>query len=333
MNRTELKMLQALPLDIKVKRTERRIEEWISYHGLDKCYLSFSGGIDSVVLLHIIKKRMNINIDTVFANTRQERMEIVNFIKTLPGITWIKPNMDIKEIITQYGYPVLSKETSLKIYKLRNYNLDPKYRNYLLNGDERGKYGKLAEKYKYLLNADFMISNICCKKLKKDTFRNYEKKNKKIAPITGELADEGQSRTDEYLRFGCNAFNRKSGFKSTPLAFWTKNDILQYVCENKLEYASCYGEIVIDSYKTLPSGKKIPNYKTTKESRTGCVACAFGVQFEKSDNNRFIRYKQDNPKHYEYIMGGGKYNDKGLWVPSEKGLGFNHVLNYLGIPH
>ena len=32
-------------------------------------------------------------------------------------------------------------------------------------------------------------------------------------------------------------------------------------------------------------------------------------------------------------MGGGKYNDKGLWVPSEKGLGFNHVLNYLGIPH
>lgn len=52
----ELKTLQALPLDIKIKKTQLRIKEAIDEFGKDGLYLSFSGGKDSQVLLDIIRK-------------------------------------------------------------------------------------------------------------------------------------------------------------------------------------------------------------------------------------------------------------------------------------
>ena len=40
----ELKMLQSLPLDIKVAKSKQRIREFIDYYGADGVYISFSGG-------------------------------------------------------------------------------------------------------------------------------------------------------------------------------------------------------------------------------------------------------------------------------------------------
>lgn len=48
----ELRLLQALPLDLKVARTKQRIREWVDYWGKDHVCVSFSGGKDSTVLLH-----------------------------------------------------------------------------------------------------------------------------------------------------------------------------------------------------------------------------------------------------------------------------------------
>ena len=49
MNRTELKMLQALPLDIKRAKSKQRLREAIDYFGKEHLYLSVSGGLDSTV--------------------------------------------------------------------------------------------------------------------------------------------------------------------------------------------------------------------------------------------------------------------------------------------
>ena len=50
-----LKQRQNYPLDIKIKMTERRIREWYNTnHG--NVYISFSGGKDSTVLLHIVAR-------------------------------------------------------------------------------------------------------------------------------------------------------------------------------------------------------------------------------------------------------------------------------------
>lgn len=53
--------------------------------------------------------------------------------------------MSFRQVILKEGYPVISKENACKIRKLRHGNLSPRYRNYLLNGDERGKFGMLAK--------------------------------------------------------------------------------------------------------------------------------------------------------------------------------------------
>ena len=48
MDKRELTMLQALPLDIKIAKSKLRIEEFVrTLGGTDKVYISFSGGKDS----------------------------------------------------------------------------------------------------------------------------------------------------------------------------------------------------------------------------------------------------------------------------------------------
>lgn len=322
-------MIQSLPLNIKVARTKRRIEEWISYNSVENTYLSHSGGKDSTVAYHILKQ-VNKNVPSVFCNTGLEQVSVVKQVNKIEGLITIRPSMNINQVISKYGYPIISKDVSLKIHKLRKQNLDPKYRNYLLNGDERGSFGTIPKEWQYLINADFDISNFCCDKLKKQPFKMFEKKTGRIAKITGEIADESRDRKEQYLKFGCNAFNKKSGIKSTPLGFWLENDILQYIYENDIEIASVYGDIIIDYYKKLPSGEKLPQFKTTGESRTGCVACAFGLKY---DCNRFLRLKEEHPSQYNYCINGGEYNKEGIWKPTKEGLGYSHILNYLGIPY
>lgn len=70
----ELKMLQALPLDIKIAKTQARVREWVSHYGVDGVYVSFSGGKDSTVLLDIARK-MYPEIEAVFVDTGLEYPE------------------------------------------------------------------------------------------------------------------------------------------------------------------------------------------------------------------------------------------------------------------
>ena len=45
----ELKQLQALPLDMKIARSQQRIREWVRHYGVNGVYISLSGGKDSTV--------------------------------------------------------------------------------------------------------------------------------------------------------------------------------------------------------------------------------------------------------------------------------------------
>ena len=80
MNKDELIMLQHLPLDIKIAKSKIRIEEWVRYWGEDKCYISFSGGKDSTVLLNIVRQ-LYPDIPAVFVDTGLEYPEVKQFIK------------------------------------------------------------------------------------------------------------------------------------------------------------------------------------------------------------------------------------------------------------
>lgn len=116
----DLYELQALPLYLKVRLTKQRIREWISHYGEDGVYVSFSGGKDSTVLLHLVREEFP-DVPAVFCNTGLEYPEIVQFVKSFDNVEIIRPKKNFRQVIQDYGYPFISKEVSECAYGARKY--------------------------------------------------------------------------------------------------------------------------------------------------------------------------------------------------------------------
>lgn len=306
----QLQQLQGLPLEVKIRKTEERLKEFYDHYD-GNIYISFSGGKDSTVLLDIAR-RMYPDIEAVFGDTGLEYPEIREFVKTYTNVTWVKPKMGFNQVIRQYGYPLISKEVSQVLRELQGGGKEETLRYRQIHGTAiDNRTGKLSgynyKKYLYLLDAPFKISDLCCRQLKKSPLKNYEKLSKKY-PVVATLTVESNLRRTRWLKNGCNTFNDTRSM-STPLAFWTEQDILNYLIKYKLPIASVYGKIIkADVPRLFDIG--INNYKCSGLQRTGCMFCMFGVHLEKSPN-RFEIMKITHPKQYEYCINKTRlyYND------------------------
>ncbi len=112
-----LKELQALPLDRKIMISQARIIEWYTKNNGNVC-VSFSGGKDSTVLLHLVRQAFP-DVRAVFSNTGLEYPEIQKFAKSFDNVDVVTPKMRFDEVISTYGYPLISKEVSEAIYYAR----------------------------------------------------------------------------------------------------------------------------------------------------------------------------------------------------------------------
>jgi len=323
----ELTMLQHLPLEVKVAKTQQRIREWVNFYGKDGVYISFSGGKDSTVLLHLVRGLYGNDIPAVFVNTGLEYPEIVKFVKTFENVEILRPKMVFDEVIKKYGYPMIGKEVACKIsYAQKGSKWAIEYvENKKLNND-----GQVSEynvgKYKPILYEKFRISDMCCAVMKKSPIHKYGKKTGRVA-ILGTLADESRRRKQKWLMNGCNAFNLNNPV-SQPLSFWKEQDILQYIKDNKLPICSVYGDIVsVDTdknqYESSLVGSKL---RTTGCHRTGCVFCGFGAHCK--GDTRFLDLQKTHPKLYSYCINGGEFID-GIWKPNKEGLGMGYVFDRL----
>jgi 3'-phosphoadenosine 5'-phosphosulfate sulfotransferase (PAPS reductase)/FAD synthetase len=308
MTSAELQLLQALPLEDKIKKSQVRIREWYE-HWCGQVYVSFSGGKDSTVLLHIVRS-MYPDVPAVFADTGLEYPEIREFVMKHENVTVVRPKMNFKQVIEKYGYPVISKDQARFIEEIRGTKSgrlrDIHLHGPLLPNGTRGTFGKLSKKWKYLINAPFKISAKCCHFIKKAPMRIYERESGKRT-MTGEIAAESRRRKTVYMMFGCNTFDAKHP-RSMPLGFWTEQDILQSLRIFNLPYCSIYGDIIERDDGTL---------LTTGAERTGCIFCMFGVHLERGEN-RFIRLKRTHPQLWEYCI----YK-----------LGLGKVLDFINIPY
>lgn len=285
MEEWELQQKQSLPLNIKVMMTKRRITEWYNkYNGM--VYISYSGGKDSEVMLHLIKELFP-DVSIVFIDNGVEETRL-HALKKAEVV--IYPKFSIYEVWTKYGLPFPSKQQANYIYKIKNTNSDY-LRNRLLTGimkDGSKTMFKLSNKWLRIVESDIKVSDRCCWYLKKEPFQRYNKESGK-KPFIGTMASDGMERKKQYKQHGC--FNLEKE-QCMPLGFWTEQDILQYILDNNLDYAKeNYGDII--KFNNL--------LKTTKAKRTGCFPCGFGVHLEK-EPNRFQRMSLDEPKKHNVIL-------------------------------
>lgn len=285
-----LQYRKKLPLEIKEGYTRSRIMSFYNKMKGD-VYISFSGGKDSTVLLHQVRK-IYPHVPAVFIDTGLEYPEIREFVKTINNVTWLKPKMNFKAVLDKYGYPVISKENSQKIYQCKTAN-SKKTINTRLHGGINGK-GKIPDKWKYLLNADFKISDNCCNVMKKIPIKKYEKESNRRGYI-GTMTSDSALRLQSYIRYGCNSFNGNR-IISRPLSFWVEHDIWNYIKKYNIPYSKIY-DMGYD--------------------RTGCMFCMYGIHLEKYPN-RFQKMKKTHPKIWEYCI----YT-----------LGCGKVLDYMRIPY
>ena len=239
------------------------------------------------------------------------------------------PQRGLKEIKKQYGEDATSLESLVSL------------KNILKEGGMGSN--SIFNKSKWLPIArdmPFLISHYCCTEMKKKPLKSFYKKFSRY-PFIGVMAHESRQRRSAWLQHGCNAFN-SSQIMSQPLAFWTDQDILQYIKQYNINICSVYGNIEV-----LENGK----LHCTGCQRTGCVFCGFSAHNDKQGEERFLRLKETHPKQYNYCINGGQWvdnpyydpevttepdemgwvnwNPKKIWIPSKEGLGFHYVFDCL----
>lgn len=273
---SDLRTRQAWPFNQKIDHTVGAIEAFVNFckeHGQTPDavagvagmptsrpitpYVSFSGGLNSTVLLDIARRFVDRDMKGVFCSTGNEFPEIIQFVRHTENVEIIRPEITPREVLAQYGFPLVSKQSAQAVRQIRTTNSD-KLRAYRLYGNGARQAGVLAEKWRYLVDEPYMTSEKCCEMLKKRPFRKYNARTNSLAMV-GTMADESKLRQTMYVRRGgCNAFSddlRK--VHSAPLSIWTDVDCWAYIRRFNVPYSSIYD---------------VPGIR-----RTGCMFCGFGA--------------------------------------------------------
>lgn len=171
----ELQQMQSLPLELKILMTKRRIKDWYDYWD-GQVYVSFSGGKDSTVLLHIAREVQS-DIEAVFVNTGLEYPEIRQFIQNFDNVTILRPKMRFDEVIKIYGYPMIGKEVARCIWYAKK---GSKWAINQIEGlDRHGNPDffkkSMYSKYKPLVETRFDISDKCCLMMKKRLYLSLKR--------------------------------------------------------------------------------------------------------------------------------------------------------------
>lgn len=264
-------------LDDAVTAAMHRIEE-LYYETGGKCYVSFSGGKDSTVLLALIKMCEEIYtipegaIPAVFSNTGVELGITYDFVKWVrdnwySNVQIIRPNVSFDWVIKNEGKPIKSKMRAEYIGRWQSGNHGRSVTKYLIEGVSnnglRARKTKLADRDMHLIHEDISIrfSNKCCHYLKKKPFAKYADDNGIRGCMVGIRMEEGGARNlNAHLRERtngkvCTSIDKKGFIKKYPIIDWTNAHVEEFIKKYNVPLSKAYTEYGFE--------------------RTGCMACPF----------------------------------------------------------
>jgi 3'-phosphoadenosine 5'-phosphosulfate sulfotransferase (PAPS reductase)/FAD synthetase len=289
----ELKFRQSWTLEQKIDHTVGVVSSFAGRMNM-KMYCSVSGGKDSEVMLDMIRRFVDKNVPAVFCNTGNEYPETVKFVRQTDNLTTVRPDMHIRQIIEKYGFPLVSKEQSRYIYQAKHTHSAKLLNIRLHHGGEKG-IGKIAQKWQFLIQAPFNVSEKCCHFLKRKPFDKFHRETG-LYPIIGTMASESRLRLQKWMQHGCNSFETAM-IASYPMSIWTEKDVWEYIRRFNLPYNPVYDMGV---------------------KRTGCMFCGFGCSLK--NDRRFYFLKEHKPKIYEHFM-----------RMQNNGISYREALQYCGI--
>lgn len=270
---------------------------------LDKIYMSFSGGRDSTIMLHMIEDLGWKNkIKIAHFNTTMEFEATTEFVNKKISEGWnidiTKPIKTMPQIYKEYGKPFHSKQASEMIGRLQKHNFNFKDDTYKSFDELILKYPKCRAALKWFTGHDratlvcpkwvkralvfneIRIANKCCEFLKKKPAKEYEKANDIVLSIIGVRKSESLARNYAYK--GC-VWSDNKHFKFFPLLYFNDRDIEDIVELKNIELSKAY--------------------TVYNQKRTGCVGCPFGKN-HKEELEVLRKFEPKKAKIVEYL-----YND------------------------
>jgi 3'-phosphoadenosine 5'-phosphosulfate sulfotransferase (PAPS reductase)/FAD synthetase len=284
--RAELEKALRQPFEWKLAVARARVEDYYD-HFDGHVFVSVSGGKDSTVLADIVED-MYPDVPRVFVDTGVEFPGVRRIGRDLADVV-LRPRMKFKDVLREYGYPMINKDQAVALSRYRR-TKDPVQKYRRLHGWPGGRKGMISLKWQHLIHSPFPISGDCCDVMKKAPLKKYERATGR-AGIVGMMATEGDLRMRQWQKHGCNAFDTKRP-RSWPLAYWTDEDVWEYISRFGIDYAEEYD---------------------MGYTRTGCVMCGFGL-LRDGTPNRFQLLAETHPRIYKWGM------DR---------LGFREVIEYV----
>ena len=281
----ELRTRQQWTLPQKIDHSLGVIEQF-SNHFDGQVYVSFSGGKDSVAMLSLVEM-LYPGVQCMFVMTGCESPSVCRFIREMKAeghnIDIVRPRKTLRQVFADYGFPIASKKVSHQIQCVRRNPYCKSSREVL----RRDNPHCIPERWMYLLNEPYEVSDRCCHWLKHLPAYEYGERTGRH-PYIGLLAAESYQRTLGYVQQGgCNFFgaNGKQHPRSLPLAIWTDDDVWAYIRDRHL---------------------RLPDIYDKGARRTGCMGCGFGAHISTAGLDTL---RELWPKMYDMIL---SYENNGV---------------------
>ena len=292
-------MISEAEFQRKVTEAQERLETlYLETDG--KCYISFSGGKDSTILLALAKQCAEMGtlpregIKAVYINTGIELGVTVDFVKWCKdnwyqNIEIIRPDVSFDWIVKNKGKPFLSK---IKANSLGRWQRGMRSENLLRNfvGIGNSKYytrsTKIGDCYFHMLHPNFSIksTSVCCNYLKKKPGEKYAKENGIKGYAVGTRNAEGGARNYiAQLRATrkkgiCTTIQPNGLIQKMPIIEWSEEEAEQFISRYNVPISRAYSEFGFD--------------------RTGCMACPFSKKLPHDLSYLF----HHEPNRYKAIM-------------------------------